>query len=194
MELTRHGEAAETFRAGAVLEPTSKLWTPLVKKAEKAASEAPAPAPAAAKPANGASSVRSAASPPKTTTTTTTKAVAPKTAAASGATGAGAGAGGSSSTGGEAGSGMKGYKKTADGRVTTYFNNDLTEEAKALIGDIAPKKLEPAAAAAAPGAGGNAASAWNKAGTWESRDMTRFASVCACACFFALASTAYAAS
>jgi len=35
---------------------------------------------------------------------------------------------------------VRGYKKLADGRTTTYFNNELTEEAKALIGDIAPKK------------------------------------------------------
>ncbi|CAN0519516.1 unnamed protein product, partial [Ectocarpus sp. 8 AP-2014] len=71
---------------------------------------------------------------------------------------------------------MKGYKITADGKKTTYFNNDLTEEAKALIGDIAPKKLEPATAAVqdSTSGGGNEASAWNKAGTWESRDMTRF--------------------
>ena len=167
MALTRPGEAAEAFRAGAVLEPKSKLWTPLVEKAVKAASDAPA------KPTNGvssASSSGSASSPATTTTTkvsgstssTTVKAPAPATAGSGGR--------------GETDPGMKGYKKTADGRTTTYFNNDLSEEAKALIGDIAPKKLEPPAAAAVPGAeavGGNAASAWNKAGTWESRDMTR---------------------
>lgn len=37
---------------------------------------------------------------------------------------------------------VRGYKKLADGRVTTFFNNELTEEAKQLIGDIAPKKVE----------------------------------------------------
>ena len=171
MALTRPGEAAEAFRAGAVLEPKSKLWTPLVEKAQKAASEVPA------KPTNGASSTNSTstsgtASSPSTTTTTTTT----TTKKVSENTSSTAKASSSSSSSGDTGPGMKGYKKTADGRLTTYFNNDLTEEAKALIGDIAPKKLEPAAAAAVPGAetaGGNAASAWNKAGTWESRDMTR---------------------
>ncbi|CAN0330833.1 unnamed protein product, partial [Hapterophycus canaliculatus] len=169
MALDRPGEAAEAFRAGAALEPGSKLWTPLVRKAEAAAKQKPAPA------------ATPAAAPPLSSTT--------KPAI----NGAGSGGGGgpskstgaskattSSSSGGGGGDGsepvqgMKGYKKTADGRVTTYFNNDLTEEAKALIGDIAPKKLEPAAAAGAgPAAGGNDVSAWNKAGTWESRDMTR---------------------
>lgn len=183
MALTRPGEAAEAFRAGAVLEPKSKLWTPLVEKAVKAASEAPA------KPTNGvttntSSSTRSTSSPSTTTTTTTTKKVSeitPSTAKAPATTTASS----SGSSGGETGSEMKGYKKTADGRLTTYFNNDLSEEAKALIGDIAPKKLEPAAAApGAEGAGGNAASAWNKAGTWESRDMTRL--VCVPPCGLAL--------
>lgn len=37
---------------------------------------------------------------------------------------------------------VRGYKKLADGRVTTFFNNELTDEAKQLIGDIAPKKVE----------------------------------------------------
>eukprot|EP00562_Extubocellulus_spinifer_P035730 CAMPEP_0178695430 /NCGR_PEP_ID=MMETSP0699-20121125/8851_1 /TAXON_ID=265572 /ORGANISM="Extubocellulus spinifer, Strain CCMP396" /LENGTH=224 /DNA_ID=CAMNT_0020341127 /DNA_START=297 /DNA_END=971 /DNA_ORIENTATION=+ len=67
-----------------------------------------------------------------------------------------------------------------------------TEEEKKLIGDIAPKKLNPndssgaagtatgtgdatAAGAAAP-APTEGASAWNKAGTWEERDITAWAS------------------
>ncbi|CAM9850466.1 unnamed protein product, partial [Ectocarpus sp. 12 AP-2014] len=36
MALTRPGEAAEAYRAGAALEPKSKLWAPLVEKADKA--------------------------------------------------------------------------------------------------------------------------------------------------------------
>lgn len=176
MALTRPGEAAEAFRAGAVLEPTSKLWTPLVEKAVKAASEAPA-TPAPTNGLNETSSSSRTASSPAATTTTTKKVSesTPSTAKVPATT--------TSSSSGDAGPGMKGYKKTADGRLTTYFNNDLTDEAKALIGDIAPKKLEPVAAAAVPGAeaaGGNAASAWNKAGTWESRDMTRL--VCSPCC------------
>jgi hypothetical protein len=49
---------------------------------------------------------------------------------------------------------FRGYKKTADGRVTTFFHNELDEQTKALIGDIAPKKIDPAVAAPVEGSGG----------------------------------------
>jgi len=55
---------------------------------------------------------------------------------------------------------------------TTFFNNDLDDEAKALIGDIRPKKIDdiegdvPAANVIA------GSSVWNTAGTWEERSMT----------------------
>jgi hypothetical protein len=95
--------------------------------------------------------------------------------------------------------GVRGYKVRADGSKTTFFNNDLTDEAKALIGDIAPKKIVGAAAVAsggggggggaaavgAPAAAGGAAvavaasqggkSAWNSAGTWEEKDVSEWA-------------------
>ncbi|CAM9514340.1 unnamed protein product [Ectocarpus fasciculatus] len=169
MALARPGEAAEAYRAGAALEPESKLWTPLVEKAEKAAASAPATGASPSKPTtNGASSGSSGSSGTKSAGSSKSGGTGAASAATSTA---------SSGGGGQAGAGMKGYKITADGKKTTYFNNDLTEEAKALIGDIAPKKLEPAAAAlpAETSGGGNEASAWNKAGTWESRDMTSWA-------------------
>jgi len=80
-----------------------------------------------------------------------------------------------------AASNMRGYKMTSDGRKTTFFNNELDETAKKLIGDIAPKKLDSSSAAAAaastaasdPGALG---SAWNSAGTYEERIITPWAS------------------
>merc|ERR1711939_1229600 len=58
---------------------------------------------------------------------------------------------------------MRGYKVDSQGRKTTFFNNELDDKTKALIGDIAPKKV------AAPtqmkvDAG---ASSWNQAGTFE---------------------------
>lgn len=57
---------------------------------------------------------------------------------------------------------FRGYKKTSDGRVTTFFNNELDESTKALIGNIAPKKIDaPDAPAVAPAASG---SVWNAAG------------------------------
>lgn len=72
---------------------------------------------------------------------------------------------------------VRGYKKTADGRVTTYFNNDLDETAKKLIGDIAPKKLEAVApSAAVETATVSGASVWNSAGTYEERQLSPWAS------------------
>jgi hypothetical protein len=70
---------------------------------------------------------------------------------------------------------VRGYK-VVNGKKTSYFHNELTEETKNLIGDIAPKKIDtsaaqPAAAAAAPGG----VSAWNKAGTWEEKNTTKWA-------------------
>jgi hypothetical protein len=69
---------------------------------------------------------------------------------------------------------MRGYKLNADGRKTSYFNHDLDDEAKALIGDIAPKRLDPAAASDGGAAAGAVAgaSAWNAAGTWEERNCS----------------------
>jgi len=67
----------------------------------------------------------------------------------------------------------KGYK-IVNGKKTTFFHNELTEEAKKLIGDIAPKRLDPTAAAAAPTEKKDT-SAWNTAGTWEERDVTSWA-------------------
>jgi tetratricopeptide (TPR) repeat protein len=69
---------------------------------------------------------------------------------------------------------VRGYK-IVNGKKTSYFHNELTEEAKQLIGDIAPKKLDPATSAPAPVSGGGDKSSWNHAGTWEERDVTSWA-------------------
>ena len=37
---------------------------------------------------------------------------------------------------------FRGYKTLSDGRKTTYFNMERTEEEKALIGDITPKRID----------------------------------------------------
>lgn len=70
---------------------------------------------------------------------------------------------------------VRGYKKTADGRTTTFFNNELDETAKRLIGDIAPKKVDGAAAAATETASANGSSVWNSAGTYEERLLSPWA-------------------
>ena len=72
---------------------------------------------------------------------------------------------------------VRGYK-IVNGKKTSYFHNELSEEAKNLIGDIAPKKLEgleTAMASTASNGPPNGASAWNKAGTWEEKDLTQWA-------------------
>jgi tetratricopeptide (TPR) repeat protein len=72
---------------------------------------------------------------------------------------------------------VRGYK-IVNGKKTSYFHNELSEEAKNLIGDIAPKKLEgleTAMASTASNGPANGASAWNKAGTWEEKDLTQWA-------------------
>lgn len=66
---------------------------------------------------------------------------------------------------------LRGYKKTSDGRTTTFFNNELDEEAKKLIGNIAPKKLDAdviPTVTVTPEVG----SAWNSAGTYEEKIVT----------------------
>lgn len=68
---------------------------------------------------------------------------------------------------------VRGYKKLADGRVTTFFNNELTEEAKQLIGDIAPKKVEDPNRVQIKSVDGG--SAWNQGNTFEEKDMTAWA-------------------
>lgn len=68
---------------------------------------------------------------------------------------------------------VRGYKKLADGRVTTFFNNELTEEAKRLIGDIAPKKVEDPNKVQIKNVEGG--SAWNQGNTFEEKDMTTWA-------------------
>ena len=70
---------------------------------------------------------------------------------------------------------IRGYKLTTDGRKTTFFNNEMDEQTKALIGDIAPQKIENLEGVMAQGVNAsmsvsNGSSAWNAAGTFESVD------------------------
>ena len=86
---------------------------------------------------------------------------------------------------------IRGYKLTTDGRKTTFFNNELDEKTKALIGNIAPQKIEipnegPGSGVGGilgggvggAGAGSGSGSAWNSAGTFESVDHCKYCIVC----------------
>jgi tetratricopeptide (TPR) repeat protein len=84
---------------------------------------------------------------------------------------------------------LRGYKKTSDGRTTSYFTRELPEHEKKMLGDIAPKRLDestgtssiepaplPSPAAATQQTKMGTASAWNQAGTWEEKDATSWCS------------------
>ncbi|KAL7469191.1 hypothetical protein ACHAXS_009445 [Conticribra weissflogii] len=106
---------------------------------------------------------------------------------------------------------LRGYKKTSDGRTTSYFTREQTEDEKKLIGCIAPKRLDSTADGGAgascpsPSSGseyeninmttpfgaesGNGnitssvGSAWNKSGTtWEEKDTTDWCKSCLVEC------------
>ena len=72
---------------------------------------------------------------------------------------------------------LRGYKKTSDGRTTSYFSREQTEEEKKLLGNIAPQRLEAASApqrldSAVSQSSAKSTSVWNNAGTWEEKDTS----------------------
>jgi len=70
---------------------------------------------------------------------------------------------------------MRGYKKTADGKTTSYFHTEISEEAKKLIAEQGfgkPKKIEGEIVETEVKAGG---SKWNQAGTYEEKNMSKWA-------------------
>lgn len=88
---------------------------------------------------------------------------------------------------------LRGYKKTSDGRTTSYFTREQTEDEKKLIGCIKPKRLDnqspgsaspssPSPTAVASGGGGGGlgmGSVWNQSGTtWEEKDTTDWCKKC----------------
>ena len=70
---------------------------------------------------------------------------------------------------------VRGYKKTSDGRTTSYFNHELDDKTKQLIGDIRPKKLTEVVEEKKPDGLVPGSSVWNSAGTFESVNHTPFA-------------------
>ncbi|GKZ01436.1 hypothetical protein MPSEU_001094400 [Mayamaea pseudoterrestris] len=85
---------------------------------------------------------------------------------------------------------MRGYKITKDGRKTSYFTRELSDDTAKHYHDIAPKRLNSAGngvtsdatqplttTASAPLTNnGTSTSAWNAAGTWEEKDTTTWCS------------------
>lgn len=69
---------------------------------------------------------------------------------------------------------VKGYK-IINGKKTSFFHHEQTEEEKNLIGDITPKRLDPAQIPSNDATQDKEVSAWNKAGTWEEKDVTDWA-------------------
>ena len=88
---------------------------------------------------------------------------------------------------------FRGYKKTRDGTVTSYFHRDASEHDMQIIGDITPQRLDENGALIGPSGpaklsisrdatssatqqGKGKASAWNAGGvTWEEKDATEWA-------------------
>lgn len=196
--LKKHRDAYVAFQKSLELEPSSKVSKREAEKAAKLAREdkpkpkksEPTPkaakAPTPTKPA--ASPTKEASSPPSPSDAAATpaaSAVAPK--AATPKTDAATVKSTTKKPKAEAeeevlGDEVRGYRVLADGRKTTFFNMERTEEEKALIGDIRPKRIDPNSVAAAeessapkPIAAEKGASAWNAGGTFEERDMNEWA-------------------
>jgi len=71
---------------------------------------------------------------------------------------------------------VRGYK-VVDGKKTSYFHHEQTDEEKRLIGDITPKRIDPNMASVTTKTENTNSdtSAWNKAGTWEETNVTPWA-------------------
>jgi len=166
----KHDEALEALKKAQSLEPTNKALIKEVEKVQqtvdeiaikkKKEEEEKKKADSDVEMKDGAPEVASSAvATPKLTTTTASSEKK----------------GSATSTG--ASSDMRGYK-IVNGKKTSYFHNELSDEAKELIGDIAPKKLDnpppPTSTSAEPTKKGST-SAWNNAGTWEEKDCSVWA-------------------
>mmetsp|Transcript_34346 Transcript_34346/g.67566 ORF Transcript_34346/g.67566 Transcript_34346/m.67566 type:complete len:437 (+) Transcript_34346:86-1396(+) len=160
----KYGEALEAFQSGLEADPGNKPFERELQRCRQKMAEA-----GKKKKKRGASKpvAAPAPAPPVPTRTATNK---------SAEAGADAGVGGEFSVSDH----VRGYK-IVNGKKTSFFHHEQSEEAKALIGDITPKMIDAAVPVRAPaGAGGEekgaaAVSAWNTAGTWEERDVTPWA-------------------
>jgi tetratricopeptide (TPR) repeat protein len=183
--LKRYREACQAFQKSLELEPSSKVSKREAEKASKLASESEAAAAAAAAAAKPKPTPVSSEKPSTTSSPTRKAAAAATDSSAPSADKASATKPKpvvkkkpADDVEEELGDEVRGYRVLADGRKTTFFNMERTEEEKALIGDIRPKRIDPSAApevlAPAPIAA-EGASVWNQGGTFEERDMNEWA-------------------
>jgi tetratricopeptide (TPR) repeat protein len=153
----QHEKALEALKKAQSLEPSNKALIKEVEKVQvtideisKAKAESGDVEMTDATPSTSTSS--SSVQPPKPTSQTSTT-TSEKKKEASTTT--------ASDDGGEKNE-MRGYK-IVNGKKTSYFHNELSDEAKALIGDIAPKKLDnpPPPSSTTAAQNKNGMSAWN---------------------------------
>lgn len=167
--LGKHTEAVQSLERAQSIDPANKALPKEIAKQQKLAKDPP----------------KVTTLPPNVTTeparledsSTTTRTVPPKTTKASSS---------SSSTIQNASSvavdidgtdftksdAVRGYK-IVNGKKTSYFHNELSEDAKKLIGNIAPKRIEQEEKSQEPDS--TMGSAWNKAGTWEEKNVSEWA-------------------
>ena len=79
----------------------------------------------------------------------------------------------------DSGNEMRGYKTLADGRKTSFFHMEVSEEAKRLQAEqgsfVHGKKIDATEAEKFEAKVTNGASVWNSSGTPEEKDMTKWA-------------------
>lgn len=186
-KLNRFSDAAAAYSKGLELEPSNKLFKKLQTKAEEDAANYTDPSdepPPAAMESDEAFRARMKATGGPVATGPMTaqarkgnaaKAATPKPSSSAAST-PGAADGEEDEDDDLVGVNMRGYKKTSDGRTTSFFNNELDEEAKALIGDITPQAIKPGETPTDLPQTAGGGSAWNSAGTFEAKNKTEWAS------------------
>jgi tetratricopeptide (TPR) repeat protein len=170
IEMKNYAQAKEILLQGLAISPTEKDFITQAKRVDELLAQAPAPS--SIKPLTTASS-----STTTTYTSTSTTSSEKKVATTSSKPKATEATDSSMVMDEEEQLSLaRGYRKTADGRVTTFFNHELDDQTKSLIGDIAPKKLDGVQAVNAVAANDSSTtSAWNSAGTYEERIFTPWA-------------------
>ena len=160
--LKKLNQARDTFAAGLALKPEDREIREQLEKLSGMEATTPAQAPAQAQ------------APAPTAAPASGRGVEAASSKSADGASASTSASAADKDEGEIDGVFRGYKKTSDGRTTTFFNRELDAATKKLIGDIAPKRLD-AEVSAVPITSTAGGSAWNTAGTFESVNWTRWA-------------------